>query len=63
MQRHNEYKVEKAEKKAAAAKARREEKSKTAKVDSSADREKDSINSVEEEDLLKTPASITSSDG
>ena len=63
LQRYKEYKAEKAEKKAAAAKARKEDKSKSNKVDSAIDRAKDSINSVEEEELLKTPAKVTSSDG
>ena len=63
LQRYKEYKVEKAEKKAVAAKTRKEEKSKSKKVDSATDRVKDSINSVEEEELLKTPARVTSSDG
>ena len=62
LQRYKEYKSEKAKKKAAAVKAAR--KDKTAKeTDAAADQATDSINSIEQEELLKTPACITSSNG
>ena len=63
LQRYKEYKAEKAEKKAAAAKAARNEETTKKTLNASADQAKDSINSVEQEELLKTPARITSSDG
>eukprot|EP00563_Minutocellus_polymorphus_P011366 CAMPEP_0181061736 /NCGR_PEP_ID=MMETSP1070-20121207/22691_1 /TAXON_ID=265543 /ORGANISM="Minutocellus polymorphus, Strain NH13" /LENGTH=1460 /DNA_ID=CAMNT_0023141733 /DNA_START=161 /DNA_END=4540 /DNA_ORIENTATION=+ len=60
LQRYKEYKAEKAGKKAAAAIARKEEKAN--KIDALTERAKDLINSVEQEELLKTPAKATSSD-
>jgi len=62
LQRYKEYKAEKAEKKAAVTKAARKEET-TKKVDASADQANDSINSVEQEALLKMPARVTSSNG
>ena len=62
LQRYKEYKAEKAEKKAAAVKAFKEEE-KSNKVDLSTDRAKGSINFTEQEELLKTPAKVISSDG
>ena len=62
LQRYKEYKAEKVEKKAAVTKAARKEET-TKKVDASADQANDSINSVEQEALLKTPARVTSSNG
>lgn len=62
LQRYKEYKAKKAEKKAAVSKAARKEET-TKKVDASADQANNSINSVEQEELLKTPARTTSSNG